>query len=72
MSMLRSLSSLALLAAIAVAPVAAFAQQQPIEREMSPQEFKAAGLDKLSPEELNALNGWRLELSRQRYSQSEP
>lgn len=58
MSMLRSLSSLALLAAIAVAPLAAFAQQQPIEREMSPQEFKAAGLDKLTPEELARLNGW--------------
>ncbi len=29
-----------------------------LEERMSEAEFKAAGLDKLSPEELNALNGW--------------
>jgi len=32
--------------------------QDPLERQMSPQEFKAAGLDKLSPQELAALNAW--------------
>ena len=39
-----------------------FAQQppagQPIERQMSPEQFKAAGLDKLSADELAALNAW--------------
>ena len=57
MSMLRPLLPLALLAALAIAPLHAHAQQ-PIEREMTPEEFKAAGLDKLSPGELAALNGW--------------
>ena len=36
----------------------AVAQQAPIERQMSPEQFKAAGLDKLSPEELANLNAW--------------
>ena len=61
MSMLRKmprpLLPLALLAAFMLAPIAALAQQ-PIERDMSPQEFKAAGLDKLTPEELIKLNAW--------------
>lgn len=57
MSMLRPLFPLALLAALALSPLAALAQQ-PIERDMTPQEFKAAGLDKLSPEELAKLNAW--------------
>jgi hypothetical protein len=57
MSMLRPLLPLALLAALALSPLAALAQQ-PIEREMTPQEFKAAGLDKLSAEELAKLNQW--------------
>jgi hypothetical protein len=57
MSMLRPLLPLALLAAFALAPLAALAQQ-PIEREMTPEEFKAAGLDKLSAEELAKLNAW--------------
>jgi hypothetical protein len=57
MSMLRPLLSLALLAALALSPLAALAQK-PIERDMSPEEFKAAGLDKLSPEELARLNAW--------------
>lgn len=52
----------ALVAALAFAALAfaalPAAAQQPIEREMSPQEFKAAGLDKLSAEELAALNAW--------------
>lgn len=57
MSMPRPLLPLALLAALALSPLAALAQQ-PIEREMTPQEFKAAGLDKLSAEELAKLNQW--------------
>ena len=38
-----------------------FAQQRdgtPIEQQMTAEEFKAAGLDKLSAEELARLNGW--------------
>lgn len=57
MSMLRPLLPLAVLAALALSPLAALAQK-PIERDMSPEEFKAAGLDKLSPEELARLNVW--------------
>ncbi|MEZ0469361.1 hypothetical protein [Luteimonas salinilitoris] len=36
----------------------ALAQQPPIQQQMTPQEFSAAGLDKLSPDELAALNDW--------------
>ena len=57
MSHLRSLLPLALLAAFALSPLAVLAQK-PIERDMSPEEFKAAGLDKLSSEELAKLNVW--------------
>jgi hypothetical protein len=57
MSMLRPLLPLAVLAALALSPFSALAQK-PIERDMSPEEFKAAGLDKLSPEELARLNAW--------------
>lgn len=57
MSMLRPLLPLAVLAALALSPLAVLAQK-PIERDMSPEEFKAAGLDKLSPEELARLNVW--------------
>jgi hypothetical protein len=51
-----------LLMALAFAPMA-WAQQSPpltadVERQMSPEQFKAAGLDKLSPQELAALNAW--------------
>ena len=38
------------------APVAA--QQPAIQAQMTPEEFKAAGLDKLSAEELARLNAW--------------
>jgi len=37
------------------APVAA---QQAIQSQMTPEEFKAAGLDKLSADELERLNAW--------------
>jgi hypothetical protein len=58
MSMLRPLLPIALLAAVALIAPPVSAQQKPIEREMTPQEFKDAGLDKLSPEELARLNAW--------------
>lgn len=48
--------SLVLAALLVLAP-AAFAQA-PIERQMTPEQFKAAGLDKLSPQELANLNAW--------------
>lgn len=32
--------------------------QRPLQQEMSPEEFKAAGLDKLTPQELARLNAW--------------
>jgi hypothetical protein len=56
MSMLRPLLSLALLAAFVASPTVL--AQKPIERDMTPEEFKAAGLSKLSPEELARLNTW--------------
>jgi hypothetical protein len=48
-----------LLAALLALPSLALAQQAPpIEQAMSAEEFKAAGLDKLSAEELARLNTW--------------
>ena len=41
-----------------VAGAAAAAEFSSLEEKMSAQEFQAAGLDKLSPEELAALNAW--------------
>lgn len=49
------------LAALLAGPPCALAQTVPpqaIERQMSPEQFKAAGLDKLSPAELANLNAW--------------
>ena len=55
----RRLPALALALALFALPLAASAQQaKPIEQDMTPQEFKAAGLDKLSPDELAKLNAW--------------
>lgn len=51
-----SLRSILLVALLALAPVAA--AQDAIEKQMTPEEFKAAGLDKLSAEELARLNAW--------------
>ncbi|WP_246022819.1 hypothetical protein [Cognatilysobacter terrigena] len=49
----------ALVLAVALACTgAAVAAQPPIQQQMSPEEFKAAGLDKLSPDELARLNTW--------------
>lgn len=47
-----------LLAAALICATPALAQQSPIEQRMTPAEFNAAGLDKLSPEELSRLNAW--------------
>lgn len=54
-----SIGTLALAALLACA-MPAFAQgtTPPIEQQMSADEFKAAGLDKLSPAELARLNAW--------------
>ena len=55
-----ALRLLALAALLACCPAFAFAQEQtpPIERQMTSEEFKAAGLDKLTPDELARLNAW--------------
>ena len=48
------------LAAIFITAGVALAAEEPedIQKMMSPGEFKAAGLEKLSPEELQRLNAW--------------
>lgn len=56
MPIARAPRLLALVAALAVAP--AFAAQPPIQQQMTRDEFRAAGLDKLSAEELARLNTW--------------
>ena len=43
--------------ALVLACGGAFAQEA-IERQMTPDQFKAAGLDKLSPQELANFNAW--------------
>jgi len=48
--------SLALAALLVVAPTAY--AQPPIEQQMTPEQFKASGLEKLSPQELANLNAW--------------
>lgn len=56
----HTIRPLLLAALLALAP-AAFAQQAtglPIERQMTPEQFKAAGLDQLSAEQLSKLNAW--------------
>lgn len=47
-----------LLLAAALAALPAFAAQPPIQQQMTPEEFRAAGLDKLSADELARLNAW--------------
>ena len=56
MTCLRLPRLLALAAAFAALP--AFAAQPPIQEQMTPEEFRAAGLGKLSAEELARLNTW--------------
>lgn len=53
-----SILTLALLAPAGIAVAQDTASQRPLQQEMSPEEFKAAGLDKLSSEELARLNAW--------------
>lgn len=57
----RQLLTAALATALLFAP-AAFAQQAPagdrIEQQMTPEQFRAAGLDQLSPAQLDSLNAW--------------
>jgi hypothetical protein len=48
--------SLAFAALLALAPAAH--AQPPIEQQMTPEQFKASGLDKLSRQELANLNAW--------------
>lgn len=48
----------ALLALLALPAMALAQQAPPIQQAMSPEEFKASGLDKLSTEELARLNAW--------------
>jgi hypothetical protein len=58
----RSIGTLGLAALLAcgfaIAQDAAPTQAPPIERQMTPEQFKAAGLDKLSAGELANLNAW--------------
>lgn len=54
---LRPLRHPLMLAALLAAMPAAFAQP-PIEQQMSREQFKATGLDKLSAQELANLNAW--------------
>jgi hypothetical protein len=49
-------NSLMLLALLGFASAAC--AQAPIEKQMTPEQFKASGLDKLSPAELANLNAW--------------
>ena len=62
MPTLRSLAVAVLLACITPVAIAQTAQpaspNRAIEKQMTPEEFKAAGLDKLTPEELARLNTW--------------
>ena len=52
-------TTLAIAAATSLSPVLAQAQEpQLIEQQMSAEQFKAAGLDRLSPEQLANLNAW--------------
>ncbi|GAA0707526.1 hypothetical protein [Dokdonella soli] len=56
---MRPISSLALTLLVVVATAASAQSQSPtLEERMSQTEFHAAGLDKLSPQELQQLNAW--------------
>lgn len=57
-SRLRLLASAAVLLSLASPALAQRVVEGDLQQQMSPAEFKAAGLDKLSPVELTALNGW--------------
>lgn len=55
---MRPISSLALILLAAASAVGAQTQSPTLEERMTQAEFRAAGLDKLSPEELRQLNTW--------------
>jgi hypothetical protein len=55
---MRPISRLALLLLTATATAGAQTQSPTLEERMSQSEFRAAGLDKLSPQELQQLNAW--------------
>lgn len=55
---MRPISSLALILLAAVSVAGAQSQPSTLEERMSQAEFRAAGLDKLSPDELHQLNTW--------------
>ena len=57
-SRLRLLASAAVLLSLASPALAQRVVEGDLQQQMSPAEFKAAGLDKLSSAELTALNGW--------------
>jgi hypothetical protein len=57
-SRLRLLACAAVLLSMAGPALAQRVVDGDLQQQMSPAEFKAAGLDKLSPTELAALNGW--------------
>jgi hypothetical protein len=57
-SRLRVLAAAAVLLAMAGPALAQRVVEGDLQQQMSAAEFKAAGLDKLSPAELAALNGW--------------
>jgi hypothetical protein len=58
----RAGAPLLVAAALVFAPAAVLAQaradEAPIQQQMTPEQFKAAGLDKLSAQELANLNAW--------------
>lgn len=58
MRMRRNVMSAALLALAITAGTAPAQQPAPIERQMTPEQFRAAGLDRLTPEQLANLNAW--------------
>jgi hypothetical protein len=58
MRLARLLPVLMSVALIVPALAQAADQYVPLQQRMSPAEFKAAGLDKLSPDELKNLDGW--------------
>lgn len=55
---MRPITSLALSLLVAASATNAQTQSPTLEERMSQADFSAAGLDKLSPEELRALNAW--------------
>lgn len=55
---MRPITSLALSLLVAASAANAQTQSPTLEERMSSADFSAAGLDKLSPEELKALNAW--------------